>query len=761
MRASEIMRNNRILAIIAFLPILFGIPALSPAQQLLHWTPANGPFQPLTSDVDFLEADGHIFGGGVKSSDDGLTWSQFYFDGWDIGGGLAINGQSVQVDSQGRLFFQFTGQYSTVDHFGAYNFSSDTGVTWSDTFPSPYGWTTSSAAPIIDGRGRMLTQSYDDTLFWTSDFGVTWNHVSPYQYPPGILTVGTGDNLFAWPYDSLTEPYESYFYHSENLEKTWQRITIDSGRRLILNPITWINDTSIWAVTDSGLFTSHDTGHSFEIVHAGLAGASVQLFQWFNDSSIWIATDSGLFTSQDRAKTFSLSGFSGKSVQWVARGATNATIVVHANGSPFISHDNGSTWQSFPSGLRPVEFFTSSKGTLFLCSSNGSVWTSRDNGYTWNQDAQMRKQVGNLYTVDNQLWAGPQVDTMFLTRDYGATWSKVGTPVPMMGIEAFRDGTILGWFYNLGNTSLWASSDEGQDWIQIDTFTHLILAPILQNDTILTLLDTTILISGNRGMTWDSIPTYLTVFQMSPSGTLWTWTGQNSIYTSTDFGRTLTFSIHPNDAPGFIYNDPNGITYLPDGEVGLLASYNDGLTWDTLPQYPGRLPGGYDAKQLLQVNSDLFLVTDLSGIYRSPDSGRSWVMESSGIDDLWVGQLTKIGDTLFASTRGGVYKAVLSEPSSLSVPAQPSTAVQSNDLMSIFPNPSGTSITLSVTLQQPGPIELQLTDTKGTVLQRLSTLQSENAKDYIFNLSTLPVGVYFVSLSHAGQANITEKIVKH
>src|ERR1017187_1510607 len=282
------MNNNRILAIIVILPMIIGTPALCSAQQKLHWTPTNGPYQPLGGDVNFFEADGHIFGGGDQSTDDGLTWGPFY----DKALNWQINGQSLQVDSQGHLF----GQFGTF-----YHFSSDTGVTWSPGFPSPPVGNANNS-PIIDGRGRLLIEGYDDTLYWTSNFGVTWNGVSPFQYPPGILTVGSGDNLFAWPYDSLTQPYEAYFFHSDNLMRTWRRVTIDSGRRLILSPVYWFNDSSIWAVTDSGLFTSHDTGHSFQPTGAGLKGNWIYLFQWYNDSYIWIATDSGLFTSQDRAR---------------------------------------------------------------------------------------------------------------------------------------------------------------------------------------------------------------------------------------------------------------------------------------------------------------------------------------------------------------------------------------------------------------------------------------------------------------------------
>lgn len=91
---------------------------------------------------------------------------------------------------------------------------------------------------------------------------------------------------------------------------------------------------------------------------------------------------------------------------------------------------------------------------------------------------------------------------------------------------------------------------------------------------------------------------------------------------------------------------------------------------------------------------------------------------------------------------------------------QPDKAVETK-LISVQPNPFGDQFTVQCTASEPGILDIALTDISGNVIRRESAVAGEGKNTItVNNLSDLPKGTYFLSLSTGAQKMSTLKIIK-
>ena len=118
-------------------------------------------------------------------------------------------------------------------------------------------------------------------------------------------------------------------------------------------------------------------------------------------------------------------------------------------------------------------------------------------------------------------------------------------------------------------------------------------------------------------------------------------------------------------------NIPNGVFRVPIAEHAdtlymvstdeLLASTNDGETWNAL----GPRPAGYPA-ELIVINAaegrsapargTMYLALLNRGVFRSTDAGEHWTSVNSGLTGRKIYKLAAIGNTVFTGTDRGLYR---------------------------------------------------------------------------------------------------------
>jgi len=82
-------------------------------------------------------------------------------------------------------------------------------------------------------------------------------------------------------------------------------------------------------------------------------------------------------------------------------------------------------------------------------------------------------------------------------------------------------------------------------------------------------------------------------------------------------------------------------------------------------------------------------------------------------------------------------------------------------LISVQPNPIGDEFTIQCTVEEPGIIDIALTDISGNVIRKESAVAGEGMNTIpVNNLAGLPKGTYFLSVSTATQKMSTLKVIK-
>lgn len=160
-----------------------------------------------------------------------------------------------------------------------------------------------------------------------------------------------------------------------------------------------------------------------------------------------------------------------------------------------------------------------------------------------------------------------------------------------------------------------------------------------------------------------------TMLAGSPQGGIWKTTdGGNYWYNINDDLANMGIS-----GLAFDRTNPNTIIALTgDGDglygirgqwlqnsIGIIKSYDGGATWQTVLGFGSGAPSGIVGFKLLQhpYNSSIFLAATSQGIYRSTNSGNTWVLEQSGnFTDIEV-KPDGVGATMYATryNNGGDY----------------------------------------------------------------------------------------------------------
>ena len=311
-------------------------------------------------DVYELYSDGAILmrGGewdGFRYSDNnGATWKGTSEGLTDFISGLTSDGTNLFSAGYGTGVTKMNsaGTWSNVNNFaetgGAYDVCMHKGILFA------------SRADV-----NAIQKSTNQGATWTASASGIPANVTPFQL------ISDGTHLFA-------ACSNNHIYRSDNDGVTWLQTAINK----VIVAIDEENGT-LWAVTDSGIFSSPNNGNSWTF--AGLNGASLTTIM-VNNGRIIVGTDSyGVYVSDDNGTNWNLSTTGMNSVfVYGLYAIDNQRIVAGTNGDGiFYSGNNGNTWTLASNGLGNwyVYSFASDNNYLYAGTVGGSVFKSALSDY--------------------------------------------------------------------------------------------------------------------------------------------------------------------------------------------------------------------------------------------------------------------------------------------------------------------------------------------------------------------------------------------
>ncbi|MDJ0600699.1 MAG: hypothetical protein QNJ37_17870 [Crocosphaera sp.] len=309
----------------------------------------------------------------IAAMDSGKWMSRDDLNTWEWAGEHRDNGMS---DFAGLIDVSFTNQptaqqviYGVVGHSAT---QKSRGVYVS--FDGGHNWQKQSI-PIPEGRGRKIVAHptetnkswlvWDDKLFFSNDYGKTWNQQ--------LMTAG---NIYELTPDYKSETFQVYVGSQSGL---WQSADV-TGNNYNLVPGSEVN---AWGITRIDI-VDHDTLYAVNAKRDGYSRRGI----WQYDQGVWTQLTNN---KSDGSTPF----------RWVADIAVDPRnpdrILAATDQDPFLSvsqatgvwlsEDGGNSWQPFNDGLsmlrvKNIQFKPDDSGTVVIGTTGGGLYRTQIGGDT-------------------------------------------------------------------------------------------------------------------------------------------------------------------------------------------------------------------------------------------------------------------------------------------------------------------------------------------------------------------------------------------
>ena len=516
--------------------------------------------------------------------------------------------------------------------------------------------------------------------------GAYWQFV---RAPQGILAhveQFNGDTCFTF-YAPQGTP--KYLYRSTDKGLNWQEIDV--------------TDPDPQLQGDRKLFIGK-SGHLFLLLQGKLYRSLVDAQNWtlINDNvpvtlleegpeGILVGVGSGkIHRSIDGGNTWQLV-YSNNFVNLVNKltfweGGVVSITTYFENGL-YLSADDGLTWTFSSYGVQTDDFFRASDGELYDAQSS-AIQRSTDNGVTWvtvNTTFPSTHAIGSFAELpNNRLLATTITARLFESSDDGVSWIEktiISPDAPSKLFLFYPNGELVGW----GQFGVLRSTDEGITWslaghgLPLNKVENLVF---LKDSTWMASSPNGIYHTNNGSATWtrviayDNSPTHLNLFRHTAfwSADTFVWYHSNTILKRTfDGGATSTDISPPNSGNRMFVDTFSKRLFLNTGS-GLLRSHDFGSTW-----FSNGLAGIQFRQMARHPNGDLYLGSLNGGLYKSSDSGSSWVQVTTllGPENSRGIQISPIG-TLYTLVRlaNNLWHLAISNDNGLNWNYQPFPDVQ-------------------------------------------------------------------------------------
>lgn len=219
-----------------------------------------------------------------------------------------------------------------------------------------------------------------------------------------------------------------------------------------------------------------------------------------------------------------------------------------------------------------------------------------------------------------EMFAGSGIGNVYRSTDTGKTWSDVSNGLPIDYQNTRVLATDSGVFAVNWSMGVFRSTDHGAHWIP----KHNGLAGAALEVTELMQLGNVLLIGTEGG-----------------------------VYRSTDFGDHWTAAAAGSPQQAFHFATENGMVYVGTNGAWVWSSPDTGKTWTSLDHFDF---GGAHACLSLAVHNGVLFSGFYHGVFRSTDSGGTWV-QSVDMQQMATGSLLINGQDLWAANDSGVFRS--------------------------------------------------------------------------------------------------------
>jgi photosystem II stability/assembly factor-like uncharacterized protein len=432
---------------------------------------------------------------------------------------------------------------------------------------------------------------------------------------------------------------------------------------LAINPT---NPATLYAGTNGdGVFKSTDSGGTWAAARTGLTAWSAVYALAINPmtpATLYAGADGGVFKSTDSGGTWAAAstGLPNVGVSALAiNPATPSTLYAATFGSGvFKSTDSGGTWAAASTGLtgqrvQALAINPTTPSTLYAGTEGGGVCKSTDSGGTW-AAASTGLTTGSVYalaispTNPATLYAGADGQSghgvVFKSTDSGGTWAVASTGLTTWSVQALAINPMTPSTLYAGTPGggVFKSTDSGSTWA-----------------------------ASNAGPT--SLYAWALAINPSNPATLYAGTWGDWVFKSTDSGGTWAPTGPTNLSVEALAINPATPTTLYAGtwNSGVFKSTDSGATWAAasaglrdvfyLPVYPRALAINPTTPATLYAGLSDSTTNAKGGVFKSTDSGGTWVAANNGLASTSVVSLAinpATPTTLYAGTwDSGVFKS--------------------------------------------------------------------------------------------------------
>jgi len=339
-------------------------------------------------------------------------------------------------------------------------------------------------------------------------------------------------------------------------------------------------------------------------------------------------------------------------------------FVSMGNGGVYKSIDNGDSWEWSSSGFpcnEGVQALLEHNGLLYASISRSGIYISNDQGESWEpiNNGVENSTFYSFIVNGDEIYAGYSNGGIYYSPNNGASWENKSNGISTV---YFQDFVIYNSKVYAGGSSLYETSDAGDNWIEV-------VIPGLGVNGIrsMTIKDDVFYVAG-LGVVYvstDNLTSWNTYFMDNMASIVSMNSYGDSVYLTTSLGTYYYtndnginwIKIENTNTSSFAHNVFFSDTKIMMSTVeGIYESFDMGVTWSINNT-------GLKAVQITALNSSanfLYSGTDNQGMFRSANNGQNWVMINSGLNgnnSHSISDILLIGDDVYIATGDGVYQS--------------------------------------------------------------------------------------------------------
>ncbi len=400
---------------------------------------------------------------------------------------------------------------------------------------------------------------------------------------------------------------------------------------------------SVFAITDSTVYRSTDSGSSWARCNRGLPQTYLTGL-CAAGPTILVTTGNGIFASKDTGATWSLLTDNPLCRHVWALNAIGYNLVVFSDSGLVRSTDCGITWlkPNIDSSFPVISLLFSNGVDFFATDDYYGFFRSTDSGSTWTAiNLGLQGSYVTCFAANGTALCVGTRNGLFLSSNNGDTWRGTHQASSAESITWCGTRILVG-----TGEGVYVSTDAfGFQWMS-GAISHPLSLAVIGPNVLAGSLQDGIFKSVDSGGSWTPSSKGLGMTGVTTLATIGTTlfagTWGESVFRSSDNGASWIPSSNGllnNDIGEFV---ADGLNLFAGDAFGFARSIDGGKSWTN-----SEIANGF-ATAITGRADNLYISSSANGIFRSSDSGSTWV--KTALRDTDVLSLALIGNSLFAGT---------------------------------------------------------------------------------------------------------------